>query len=187
MGSVNPGDAVTFKIWYEDNASFGIECNLWCDRRHLEDAALGGGTREFLLSLMFGPRRFRSLDLTTTNNSSRGITTDILDVISTNVYRFQYDFSDGQCVADGESCQDWRRVRWFGREPCAFRIVCPRLGGGHTCGDHGIGIGFEMGLEGSVCREGLVYGGTLSQDHGARIGAWRHQGTACSKLINFKN
>ena len=189
MGSVNPGDAVTFEIWYEDKASFDIGCNLWCDRRHLEDSTLGGGTREFLLSLMFGPRRFRSIDLTSSNNNSRSnnnsITTNVQDIISINVYRFKYDFAGGQCVGDGESCQDWRRVRWFGREPCAFRIVCPRLGGGHTCGDHGIGIGYEMGLEGSVCREGLVYGGTLSQDHGARIGAWRRQGTASRSLINI--
>ena len=186
MGSVDPGEEVTFEIWYEDKASFDMECNLWCDRRDFEDSTLGGGTREFLLSLMFGPRRFLSLELPSSNTNNNSNTTNVLDVVSTNVYRFKYDFADGQCVGDGGSCQDWRRVRWFGREPCAFRIVCPRLGGGHSCGDHGIGIGYEMGLEGSVCREGLVYGGTLSQARGARIGAWRHQGTACSKLINVK-
>ena len=177
VGSIDPGEDITFAIWYEDDASFDVECNLWCDRRYLEDSTLADGNRDFLMSLISGPRRFRSLELTSSDNN---VTADVLDVISTNVYRFKYDFGDRECNGDDdESCHDWRRIRWLGQDPCAFRFVCPQLGDGHTCGDHGIDIAMRSGGDESVCREGLIYGGTLRQHHGATIAAWKHQGRAC--------
>ena len=117
VASINPGETTTFEIWYENQASYDMECSVWCDRHPLEGSSR---TRDFLLSLMFGPRRFRSLELSSSDD-------EVLDVISSNVYRFRYDFADEDCSGDDESCHEKRRIRWFGQEPCAFRFICPKV------------------------------------------------------------
>ena len=89
-GSLDPGAGITFKMWYEDGASYDMECNVWCDRRRPDKA---DALADLQYSLYHGPRRFQSLQLSPSAKDSAAV-----DIISTTVYRFEHEFAnDGGC------------------------------------------------------------------------------------------
>ena len=87
-GSLDPGAGITFKMWYEDGASYDMECNVWCDRRRPDKA---DALADLQYSLYHGPRRFQSLQLSPSAKDSAAV--DIR-----TVYRFEHEFAnDGGC------------------------------------------------------------------------------------------
>ena len=93
-GSLDPGDGITFEMWYEDGASYDMECNVWCDRRQTDKADM---LVDLQYSLFLGPRRFQSLQLSPLAKDSAA--SAAVNIVSTTiVYRFEHEFTDdGEC------------------------------------------------------------------------------------------